>query len=63
LVESGSHEELLQQNGLYASLYKLQMLGSWHSPEWLSLSKKHLQTLENIFQSLVDWSQFLNNSS
>jgi ATP-binding cassette subfamily B protein len=28
LVESGSHEELLQQDGLYASLYKLQMLGS-----------------------------------
>ena len=28
LVESGSHEELLQQNGLYASLYKLQMLGT-----------------------------------
>lgn len=28
LVESGSHDELLQQNGLYASLYKLQMLGS-----------------------------------
>jgi ATP-binding cassette subfamily B protein len=28
LVESGSHEELLQQNGLYASLYKLQMLGA-----------------------------------
>jgi ATP-binding cassette subfamily B protein len=28
LVESGSHEELLEQNGLYASLYKLQMLGS-----------------------------------
>src|SRR5919199_472156 len=28
LVESGSHEELLQQGGLYASLYKLQMLGS-----------------------------------
>ncbi|HAG83622.1 MAG TPA: long-chain fatty acid--CoA ligase [Cyanobacteria bacterium UBA12227] len=28
LVESGSHEELLQQNGLYAALYKLQMLGS-----------------------------------
>lgn len=27
LVESGSHEELLDQNGLYASLYKLQMLG------------------------------------
>jgi ATP-binding cassette subfamily B protein len=27
LIESGSHEELLQQNGLYASLYKLQMLG------------------------------------
>ncbi|NEO05904.1 MULTISPECIES: ABC transporter ATP-binding protein [unclassified Moorena] len=27
LVESGSHEELLEQNGLYASLYKLQMLG------------------------------------
>jgi ATP-binding cassette subfamily B protein len=27
LVESGSHEELLQQNGLYASLYNLQMLG------------------------------------
>ncbi|NEP29483.1 ATP-binding cassette domain-containing protein, partial [Moorena sp. SIO3I6] len=27
LVESGSHEELLGQNGLYASLYKLQMLG------------------------------------
>jgi ATP-binding cassette, subfamily B, multidrug efflux pump len=28
LVESGSHEELLQEEGLYASLYKLQMLGS-----------------------------------
>src|SRR4028119_337380 len=28
LVESGSHEELLQQEGLYASLYNLQMLGS-----------------------------------
>ncbi|HEY9633698.1 MAG TPA: ABC transporter ATP-binding protein [Coleofasciculaceae cyanobacterium] len=28
LVESGSHEELLQHNGLYASLYKLQMLGA-----------------------------------
>ncbi|MEG3990992.1 ABC transporter ATP-binding protein [Microcoleus sp. S28C3] len=28
LVESGSHEELLEQEGLYASLYKLQMLGS-----------------------------------
>lgn len=28
LVESGSHEELLQQEGLYAGLYKLQMLGT-----------------------------------
>ncbi|MEG5159897.1 ABC transporter ATP-binding protein [Microcoleus sp. AT3-A2] len=28
LVESGSHEELLQLEGLYASLYNLQMLGS-----------------------------------
>ncbi|GAB4224934.1 MAG: ABC transporter ATP-binding protein [Stanieria sp.] len=28
LVESGNHEELLAQEGLYASLYKLQMLGS-----------------------------------
>jgi ATP-binding cassette subfamily B protein len=28
LVESGSHEELLQQGGLYASLHKLQMLGT-----------------------------------
>ncbi|GAC1459442.1 MAG: hypothetical protein NVS2B14_04680 [Chamaesiphon sp.] len=28
LVESGSHEELLEQGGLYASLYKLQMLGT-----------------------------------
>ncbi len=28
LIESGSHEELLQQNGLYASLYKLQRLGN-----------------------------------
>ena len=27
LVESGPHEELLQKNGLYASLYRLQMLG------------------------------------
>jgi ATP-binding cassette, subfamily B, multidrug efflux pump len=27
LVESGSHEELLAQAGLYAGLYKLQMLG------------------------------------
>ncbi|MFM7426209.1 MAG: ABC transporter ATP-binding protein [Elainella sp.] len=26
LVEAGSHEELLEQNGLYASLYRLQML-------------------------------------
>jgi ATP-binding cassette subfamily B protein len=26
LIESGSHEELLNQNGLYASLYKVQML-------------------------------------
>jgi ATP-binding cassette, subfamily B, multidrug efflux pump len=29
LVESGTHEELLQQNGLYASLYQLQMLGGY----------------------------------
>jgi len=28
LVESGSHEQLLQHNGLYASLYKLQMLNA-----------------------------------
>jgi ATP-binding cassette subfamily B protein len=28
LVESGTNEELLQQNGLYASLYRLQMLGA-----------------------------------
>ncbi len=28
LVESGSHDELLQQGGLYASLYNLQMLGT-----------------------------------
>ncbi|MEQ9668593.1 ABC transporter ATP-binding protein [Coleofasciculus sp. G2-EDA-02] len=28
LVEAGSHEQLLQQDGLYAALYKLQMLGS-----------------------------------
>jgi ATP-binding cassette subfamily B protein len=28
LVESGSHEELLSQEGLYASLYRLQMLES-----------------------------------
>ncbi|WNZ25089.1 ABC transporter ATP-binding protein [Leptolyngbya sp. NK1-12] len=28
LVESGRHEELLEQNGLYASLYRLQMLES-----------------------------------
>ncbi|MBD0302774.1 MAG: ABC transporter ATP-binding protein, partial [Tolypothrix sp. T3-bin4] len=28
LIESGSHEELLEENGLYASLYKLQMLGA-----------------------------------
>ncbi len=27
LVESGSHDQLLAQGGLYASLYKLQMLG------------------------------------
>ena len=27
LVESGSHDELLEADGLYASLYKLQMLG------------------------------------
>jgi len=26
LIESGSHEELLEQNGLYAGLYRLQML-------------------------------------
>jgi len=28
LIESGSHDELLAQGGLYASLYKLQMLGN-----------------------------------
>jgi ATP-binding cassette, subfamily B, multidrug efflux pump len=28
LVESGSHEELLERGGLYASLYQLQMLGT-----------------------------------
>lgn len=28
MVESGSHEDLLQQDGLYASLYKLQRLGT-----------------------------------
>jgi len=28
LVELGTHEQLLEQNGLYASLYKLQMLGT-----------------------------------
>ncbi len=28
LIESGTHDELLQQEGLYASLYKLQMLES-----------------------------------
>jgi ATP-binding cassette subfamily B protein len=28
LVESGTHEQLLEDNGLYASLYKLQMLSS-----------------------------------
>ena len=28
LVESGNHEELLKQGGLYASLYQLQMLGN-----------------------------------
>lgn len=28
LVESGNHDELLEQDGLYASLYKLQMLGN-----------------------------------
>ncbi len=27
LIEQGSHDELLEENGLYASLYKLQMLG------------------------------------
>ncbi|MEO1622044.1 MAG: ABC transporter ATP-binding protein [Cyanobacteria bacterium J06632_3] len=27
LIEQGSHEELLEQEGLYASLYQLQMLG------------------------------------
>lgn len=28
LIESGSHDQLLAQNGIYAGLYKLQMLGS-----------------------------------
>ena len=28
LIESGNHEQLLMQDGLYASLYKLQMLGT-----------------------------------
>jgi ATP-binding cassette, subfamily B, multidrug efflux pump len=30
LVESGTHEALLQQQGLYASLYQLQMLENFH---------------------------------
>lgn len=29
LVESGSHDQLLNQGGLYASLYQLQMLGAY----------------------------------
>ncbi|MDB9379347.1 ATP-binding cassette domain-containing protein, partial [Nodularia sphaerocarpa] len=28
LIEQGSHDELLQQEGLYATLHNLQMLGS-----------------------------------
>jgi ATP-binding cassette, subfamily B, multidrug efflux pump len=28
LVEQGSHEQLMQQNGLYASLYRLQMIAA-----------------------------------
>jgi ATP-binding cassette, subfamily B, multidrug efflux pump len=28
LVEFGSHDQLLETEGLYASLYKLQMLGN-----------------------------------
>ncbi len=28
LIESGTHEQLIQNNGLYSSLYKLQMLGT-----------------------------------
>ena len=28
LIESGNHDQLLEQDGLYASLYQLQMLGS-----------------------------------
>ena len=28
LIESGSHEELLSRDGMYASLYKLQKLGA-----------------------------------
>ena len=28
LVESGTHDELLAEGGLYASLYQLQMLGT-----------------------------------
>lgn len=28
LVESGTHDELIEQSGLYASLYKLQLLGT-----------------------------------
>ena len=28
LIESGTHQELLQKDGIYASLYKLQMLGT-----------------------------------
>ncbi len=28
LIESGNHDQLLAKDGLYASLYKLQMLGS-----------------------------------
>ena len=46
LIESGSHEVLLEQGGLYASLYQLQLLGTWLNPIW-SISPDRCQNSSN----------------
>ena len=38
LIERGSHEELLEQGGMYATLHNLQMLGTSEQSEQITKS-------------------------